>query len=515
MRLALINQVAARRRMIAQFGGLNEMELINENEFSSMKNMSSRYYPAAGTRAPRGKVIKILEKPNGLFYKDGLVYVDGTKLIYKDKEIATVTDGEKQIIGIGAYIAVFPDKIVYNTQSEELKQMEQSWQQESSATIGPVISGSTFIKITCPGIGKNFEKLDAVEIAGCTVADELNKTTVIQDKEDDYIVVTGTVEKSVKQESGISVSRKVPDLDYVTQSENRLWGCSSKNHEIRACKLGDPMNWNAFEGISTDSYAATVGTDGDFTGAYTHLGYVLFFKEDIIHKVYGSKPSNIQVTAMPLRGVAKGCEKSLCIVNETLYYAARNNICAFEGSMPYSISESLKGDYQEASAEQCGNKYYISLKTGKEWNLYVYDPALKTWHMEDNTHLQYTAYGEGELYYIDQNHHLRTIADTNGEERMEWCLESGDLLEFDLNQKRINKFQIMVELDAGTYMEVYIKTGKSLQWCRLKTIQAEEKMVCTIPMLPNRCSYYRYKLQGKGGMRLFGLAKSIQYGSDS
>ena len=82
------------------------------------------------------------------------------------------------------------------------------------------------------------------------------------------------------------------------------------------------------------SYTATVGSDGDFTGAITHLGYVLFFKEDVIHKLYGSKPSNTQITTMPLRGVAKGCEKSLGIVNETLYYAARNNICSYEGAMP-------------------------------------------------------------------------------------------------------------------------------------------------------------------------------------
>lgn len=34
-------------------------------------------------------------------------------------------------------------------------------------------------------------------------------------------------------------------------------------------------NWNCFEGIATDSYAASVGSDGDFTGCIGHMGYRL------------------------------------------------------------------------------------------------------------------------------------------------------------------------------------------------------------------------------------------------
>ena len=514
MKLPLINGVSSIKKIIGQFGGINEMDLINENEFADMKNMSSCHYPAVGTRPPRGKTHKILKKPNGLYYKEGLIYADGTELYYKDKKIATVTDNPKQIVGMGAYIVVFPDKIAYNIQTGEIKIMEQTWTQGATATIGPVIEGSTFIKISCSGIGKKFEKLDAVEISGCTVNEELNKTTVIQDKADDYIVLIGTVEKNVTQASGITIRRKTPDLDFVTQADNRLWGCSNEKHEIYACKLGDPTNWNAFEGISTDSYAATVGSDGDFTGAVTHLGYVLFFKEDIIHKVYGSKPSNTQVTTMPLRGVAKGCEKSLCIVNETLYYAARNNICSYEGSMPYSVSDVLKKDYTEVVGGQYGNKYYVSIKDAGIWELYVYDPSLKMWHKEDNTQMQYAVYGEGELYYIDQNNNLRTIADKTENERIEWYVESGDMLESDLNKKSLKKLQLMVELDEGAYMEIYTKSDNDKLWERLHTMQAAEKRVYSIPMLPNRCSYYRYRLQGAGGFKLYGAGKTLQAGSD-
>ena len=55
-------------------------------------------------------------------------------------------------------------------------------------------------------------------------------------------------------------------------------------NELYACKLGDFKNWNCFLGISTDSYVASVGTDGPWTGAVTYLGNPIFFKETCLHK---------------------------------------------------------------------------------------------------------------------------------------------------------------------------------------------------------------------------------------
>lgn len=90
-----------------------------------------------------------------------------------------------------------------------------------------------------------------------------------------------------------------------------------------ACRLGDPTNWFSYRGIAADSYAVTVGSDGAFTGAATCMGYALFFKENTLHKLYGSKPSDFQLTSLRCRGVAKNAARSLCVLNETLYYLRR------------------------------------------------------------------------------------------------------------------------------------------------------------------------------------------------
>ena len=223
-------------------------------------------------------------------------------------------------------------------------------------------------------------------------------------------VVIGLINQVIEQEGGVTITRKMPDMDFIIESENRLWGChygpdadGKMVNEIYACKLGDFKNWNCFMGISTDSYAVTVGTDGPFTGAITHLGYPLFFKENCVHKVYGNYPANYQIITTTCRGVQNGCSRSLAIVNETLYYKSRSAVCAYDGSLPVEISSAF-GDvvYRNAVAGYLGNKYYISmLDDSGRYHLFAYDTLKGMWHREDNTGAMQFCNCNGDLYYID------------------------------------------------------------------------------------------------------------------
>ena len=212
---------------------------------------------------------------------------------------------------------------------------------------------TTYIKISATGIGKQFSQYDGVTISGIIneKLKDLNETMVIWAKGDDYIVVVGLLDEVTTQtvaQGTVKVERRMPNLDYLIESGNRLWGCRYGEavngkfvNEIYACKLGDFRNWNCFMNISTDSYAASCGTDGAFTGAITFLGYPMFFKESCVHKVYGNYPANFQIQDTACRGVQSGCHGSLAIVNETLFYKARSGICAFDGSLPVEVSYAL------------------------------------------------------------------------------------------------------------------------------------------------------------------------------
>ena len=133
----------------------------------------------------------------------------------------------------------------------------------------------------------------------------------------------------------------MPDLEYLTECDNRVWGCSSSENVIYACKLGDPTNWFSYRGIAADSYAVTVGSDGPFTGAATCMGYALFFKENTLHKLYGSKPSDFKLSSLRCRGVARNAARSLCVLNETLYYLSPDGVMAWDGSIPAKVSAAL------------------------------------------------------------------------------------------------------------------------------------------------------------------------------
>lgn len=141
--------------------------------------------------------------------------------------------------------------------------------------------------------------------------------------------------------TGITAQRRVPELEYLTENSNRVWGCNSKENVIYSCKQGDPTNWYCYNGIASDSYAVTVGSEGGFTGAATCMGYVLFFKENTIHKIYGSRPADYQVVSTQCRGVAKGASRSLSVINETLYYLSTEGVMAWDGSLPVNISGRL------------------------------------------------------------------------------------------------------------------------------------------------------------------------------
>ena len=158
-------------------------------------------------------------------------------------------------------------------------------------------------------------------------------------------------------------------MDYITEAGNRLWGCKygvvdgKVVNEIYCCQLGDCKNWECYQGVSTDSYATSVGSDGVWTGAITHMGYPLFFKENCVHKVYPSNTGAHQIVETQLRGVQKGSARSLTIVNEVVYYKSPIDICAYDGSLPQSISDAFGGlMYSDAVGGALGDKLYMTMK---------------------------------------------------------------------------------------------------------------------------------------------------------
>ncbi len=387
---------------------------------------------------------------------------------------------------------------------------------------------TTYVKISAPNIDKAFEKFDGIEIAGLTdtkVA-HLEGSAVVWEKGDGYIVVVGILDEEEEVETPITFSRKMPAMDFVVESENRLWGCkygpnNNKEivNEIYCSKLGDFKNWNCFMGLSTDSYVASVGTDGAFTGAITHMGYPLFFKENFVHKVYGNLPSNFQIQTTACRGVQKDCHKSMAIVNETLFYKARSGIVAYDGSLPTEASYALGNEaYGDAVGGSVGNKYYVSMKgVDDTYHLFVYDMGKGMWHKEDNLRADCFCSCRGELYAID--HDSKNIitmlgSGTPGEADVEWMVQTGEIGIYSPDMKYISRLTVRLMLEPDAEVAFYAQYDWSEEWEQLFTLTGTSLRSFSIPIRPKRCDHMKLRIEGVGMAKIYSFTKTIEQGSE-
>lgn len=578
-----LRELETKRQMIDAFRGYNHNLRIADSEFYDMKNMTSDYYPVLSPRGKRG-VYCAPENPQGLIAKDKLCYVDGSAIIvgedWVDMGLSTEeADCPKQLISMGAYVIIMPDKKYINTidlndrgnieasftttgdvkfelctitgeayadavvsaAAPENPQNLALWidtsskphtlKKYSTTSEAWVSVATTYIKISSTGIGKLFKQYDGVTVSGIApeALQDLNGTMVLWECGDDYIVVIGILDEVVTQaaaDGAITIERKMPNMDFIIESENRLWGCrygtavnGEMVNEIYACKLGDFKNWNCFMNLSTDSYAASCGTDGQFTGAITHLGYPLFFKENFVHKIFGNYPANYQIQTTACRGVQKGSHRSLAIVNELLYYKSRTSVCAYDGSLPTEVSYALGNEsYSDAVGGAHGNKYYISMKdVYGVWHLFVYDAAKGMWHREDNYHAEAFCSWMGELYSID--HDSKKIltmikADNEPEEKVEWMVETGEIGISTVDMKYISRLTVRMSLEVGTEVRFYAQYDFSDQWEPLFALRSTNLRSFSIPIRPRRCDHMKLRIEGNGGAKIYARTDTIEQGSD-
>ena len=271
-------------------------------------------------------------------------------------------------------------------------------------------------------------------------------------------------------------------------------------------------------GLSTDSYYASIGTDGPFTGAITHLGVPLFFKEGYLHKVYGSVPAEFMVQDTACRGVQPGCAGSLAIVGECLYYKSRTGICAYDGSLPREVSYALGATgYHSAVAGGHGNKYYISMEGRDGWHLFVYDTLHGFWHREDHFHAAAFCSFEEDIYAIDADkRQIIAMLGKHGEpeDTVHWQAITGELGLSDPEMQYISRITLRLQLEPGARLDVYAQYDQSEEWVHLASIGYSSLRSFSIPVRPRRSDFLRLKFVGQGESRIYAMAKTIEKGSE-
>lgn len=570
--------------IITDFYGLDRRLKAAENTFFDEKNMSSQGFFSASSRNRRGIFNIGGEKLSGLFGKDRLCFIKNGKLYYGDEAVTGLTfqntDKKRSFVSMGSRLCVFPDKVYVDTKnlsdcgsleaefsvgdgvSISFFQCRRDGEAEENIISSPVAPESpengtlwldtskgsytlnvysedtemwneiskTYVKISSPNIGAGFEKGDGIDLSGVK-DDALKGSYIIQSKTADSITVEGIIPAAFTQKGSVRVSRRLPDMDFVCENGNRLWGCSSKNNEIYASKLGDPKNFNCFEGLSTDSYAVTVGTDGEFTTAVSYRGYAMFFKENCLHKIYGGYPP-FSVSSSYLRGVQKGSERSVALLNEALYYKSPTCVCRYDGGVPISVSAPLGSEFfKDAVGEALGDRYAVCMSDrSNKRTLFVFDEQSGVWHKEDdidvqefakcNCNLYFLAKKDGEtkLYLADGEVAYGNFASVLGgfslEESVPWLLETGLWGTALSGNKYYSNIELRLSVKENTTVKISFSYNDSGVWEKEAEFTAKKTGSYTVPCITARCDSLKIRIEGKGAMQLLSIARVSERGSN-
>lgn len=383
------------------------------------------------------------------------------------------------------------------------------WNEATGAWV-EVASG--YVKIASANIAQGLKAGDGVTIEGIPDIESILGSvkdgafvieSVFSDKENgnagDFIVVKGVMnDVEFGSTLPLTISKTMPDMDYVISCGNRLWGCKYGKvgdkwvNEIYCSKLGDFTNWSCFEGLSTDSYTASCGSEGEFTGAVAYGGRPIFFKENCMHIVYGSYPAEFQITETACRGVQSGCHKSLAIVNEVLYYKARVGVMAYDGSLPVEVSSQF-GDEMYDSAIACGhkNKLYMFMsgpQTSSIGHLFIYDTKRGLWHKESGIKIHDLCVIKDEIYYIEMSSasslgwNIHTLLGSGiTEEEVEWECETGIIGLNQPDHKYISRLDVRLSVEYGSQVEFYIQYDNENKWRHLYTAEHQISKRCGCP----------------------------------
>lgn len=570
--VAPINRLQPIEERTIEFKGLNRRSYVEDGEMSAMTNLTADDYPLLSPRKLRGtyrqipsvlrplqiiarydRMAMIAEEENS----DISFYYNGTKI----DAVNNLTE-DSTMVAINTKICFLPQKTyleIINHDRDYTIGDYGSLEAATDLSSTAVTISNEDVRITLPD-SNPYRYDDALNIEGtltytpsggtsttktcnvsCIIEQVVNGNTLVLPRET-FIELTGQGVTQATFSDG-SISRTMKDLDHVIEWNNRLWGCSNADNVIYACKLGDPTNWQYFQGTSLDSYYAEQGTDEDFTGVAEYSGHIIFFKPNSMCRIYGTAPSNYQVTNTKCYGVENGSRLSVVTINDTVFYKSAIGIMAYQGGTPYCISDKFNAEFRNVVAGTEGQKYYASCLVNKngsaESELMVLDVDKGMWHKEDGTRYHSTVTMDNRLYYGYSDAELLMCGDdvmcdtylmvgtedvtggvkianpkkpTESEAEMEWMAVFGPFDEYIEEHKIYSKLALRLIAKGTCSADVYISIDEG-EWELVEHYAQISTKGDYIPIIPRRCDRYSVKIEGIGPCEMKSLTRRVRQGS--
>jgi len=562
------------QKQIINFEGYSIAPFIEDGEMRDMLNLSSDQYPNLSQRHPRGcymhngSDIPYYLEPECMLVRNGkLAVITAVPLapnfyygyevnesgkyvpkLYPDVEINVQYNyrPKHKMVAINKKICIWPEKIWFDTETGETGYLGYNYTSSTTATTTFVNDTTSVCTMTLPSDAdlSGFTTQDVVDITFTSPPNVYTASSPIKEINGNVITFPADAFLSILPRfpsSGsytfngkVEIDRFVPDLDFVMESNNRLWGCH--DNAICCCKLGDPTNWHYYQGLSVDSFEVEVGTDGKWTGCCSYSSHLLFFKENYIHKVYGNTPATYQTQQAECYGLEAGSEKSIAVINETVFYKSKIGIMAYSGALPEHITSNFGSKvYTNAVAGTDGAKYYVSMEedanvsngTAKS-SLFVFDLDKKLWHKEDDLRPLQFAYltndqsnpdggNRNQLLYIAKDrdciYSINPYVPLRDEKYLPWMAELGPFDEIMENKKIYSKIKMRLKLEEKAEVTISIKYNDG-EWQSIRHIYALDDRSIFVPIAPVRCDKFSLRLEGTGRCTVESIAREFRERSD-
>jgi hypothetical protein len=301
----------------------------------------------------------------------------------------------------------------------------------------------------------------------------------------------------------------VPDLDFVCTLNNRIWGVEGDN--ICCTALGQYDNWTTFSSPSeaTDAWQVDTGTNGDFTGIVSYKGAIFIFKKDRVWKLFGDIPSDFQFVEISSLGCIS--HKSICEVNNVLFWLSPQGIVAYTGGVPEVISEALNETYTSGVGGGDGRSYYISLYNGSTYALYTYDTWKGIFLQEDTLNVTEFSFLGNYLYALTSANVISKF--NSGTETVTSSATTQEFTEQMSNQKGHSELFFRVDLETGATMKIYTRIDNG-SFALVKSYNATDLTGFKIPLKIKNADHFQIRLDMTGGYKVHQAQRKFYIGED-
>lgn len=528
MRLPFLpRQIRHTKPQMLQFLGLNLTANTREGEFSDMRGLSTSNYPLITQRTRRTQINDVYTDAHEIFAWDRHLFVVDNidpikKVLKRDEEIISdiaLSDGPKAMAVINSKLCVWPDKIYYDLTDDTAHSLVTTdWWTDTWNIVTP--ANSSFFILQATGIGAQVKPGDVIDI---TTTGLTAKRAVVQTapspSDDAIVLLWSAVEYNPPASGRLYIKTPIPDLDFICSSNNRIWGCNIAENTIYASALGDPADFYKYSAGDIGPYAVTVGTEGAFTGICEYNDAVCVWKEKTLHKIMGNFPSEYYMDDSTIDGVQVGSEKSLTVINQTLYYKGVHGVYAYTGGRPQSISYNLgHGIYTDAVGGTDGTKYYINMTNpAGDTHMYVYDLEHNLWAIEDvenDETVTAMANLDGRLYMVYQLNGVGKVRYINDGvvPIQRWWGEFVPFYENMFNRKGYLRLLIRMDMTAESSVVIKVKEDEG-EWKTVWEQSTKKTVPVMVPLKLGRCDKFQLRIEGTGEVTIRAIGREYVTGS--